>query len=63
LGNKLLPKKATNPRNEWTYINMPKELAQEVDNMVNAQKHGYRSRSEFVSDAVRRRLDELRKKL
>lgn len=55
-----MPKKATPPRDEWTYINMPKELAAEVDKMVDSRKHGYRSRSDFVSDAVRRRLDELR---
>jgi len=39
---------------------MAKELADQVDEIVNAQKHGYRSRSEFVSDAIRRRMDELR---
>jgi len=55
-----LPRKATKSRDEWTYINMPKELAAEVDKLVDARKHGYRSRSDFVSDAVRRRLDELK---
>ena len=55
-----VPRKATLPREKWTYVNMAKELADQVDEIVNAQKHGYRSRSEFVSDAIRRRMDELR---
>jgi metal-responsive CopG/Arc/MetJ family transcriptional regulator len=42
---------------------MPKELAAEVDALVDSRKHGYRSRGEFVSDAVRRRLDELKRKV
>ena len=55
-----LPRKATTKREEWVYINMPRELADRVDALVNEQKHGYRSRSEFVGDAVRRRLEELK---
>jgi metal-responsive CopG/Arc/MetJ family transcriptional regulator len=54
-----MPKKATLPREGWTYVNLPKELAEQIDELVNAQEHGYRSRSEFVSDAVRRFLEHL----
>jgi len=56
----LLPRKATTKREDWVYINLPKELADRVDALVNEQKHGYRSRSDFVGDAVRRRLEELK---
>ena len=55
-----MPKKSTASREEWVYVNLPKELAVKVDALVNEQKHGYRSRSEFVTDAVRRRLEELK---
>ena len=55
-----MPKKATERREEWTYINLPKELGAKIDELVDARKHGYRSRSDFVADAVRRRLDELK---
>lgn len=56
----MLPKKATSKREEWIYINLPKELAEKIDALVNEQHYGYRSRGEFVADSVRRRLDELR---
>jgi len=39
---------------------LPEELIQKIDKMVEAQQHGYRSRNEFVTDAVRRRLEELK---
>ena len=55
-----LPRKATSSREGWVYINLPRELADKVDAFVNSQKEGYRSRSEFVSDAVRRRLEEFK---
>jgi metal-responsive CopG/Arc/MetJ family transcriptional regulator len=55
-----MPKKATSKREDWVYVNLPKELAEEIDNLVNAQKHGYRSRSDFLSDAARRRLEQLK---
>jgi len=55
-----MPKKSTNKREEWAYVNVPKEIVQKIDVLVNEQKHGYRSRSDFVTDAIRRRLDELK---
>jgi len=55
-----MPKKATSKREEWTYINLPNELAEAIDDLVDLHKHGYRSRSDFVADAVRRLLRELK---
>lgn len=55
-----LPKKATRTRDEWTYVNLPKELGEKIDALVNEQKHGYKSRGELVADSVRRRLEELK---
>jgi metal-responsive CopG/Arc/MetJ family transcriptional regulator len=44
----------------WKTIALPEELIQKIDKMVESQHHGYRSRNEFVTDAVRRRLEELK---
>lgn len=51
-----MPKKATTRREEWVYVNIPRELAEKIDDIVDEQKSGYRSRSDFVADAIRRRL-------
>ena len=40
----------------YTTVKIPKELIAEVDSMMN--KHGFRSRSEFVKEAVRTLLRE-----
>jgi metal-responsive CopG/Arc/MetJ family transcriptional regulator len=53
--------KPANKREGWTYINLPKELAGKIDRLIESKLHGYRSRGDFIADAVRRRLDELRK--
>jgi|YelNatPaOPRAMG01_1025707.scaffolds.fasta_scaffold00468_35 Arc/MetJ-type ribon-helix-helix transcriptional regulator len=42
-------------------IGLPEELYLEVERIVNAGKYGYTSISEFVKDAVRRRLEEIAK--
>lgn len=54
-----MPKKSTKSRDQWTYVNVPNELAERIDQLVNGQKFGYRSRSDFIIDAVRTRLKEL----
>jgi metal-responsive CopG/Arc/MetJ family transcriptional regulator len=40
----------------YSVIKIPDELAEEIDKIVG--KHGYRSRTEFVKDAVRTLLRE-----
>lgn len=40
----------------YSVIKIPDELAEEIDKIVG--KHGYRSRTEFVKDAVRALLRE-----
>jgi metal-responsive CopG/Arc/MetJ family transcriptional regulator len=44
----------------WKTIALPEELVEKIDKIVTEEKHGYRSRNEFVTDAVRRRLEELK---
>jgi metal-responsive CopG/Arc/MetJ family transcriptional regulator len=54
-----MPKKSTKTRGRWTYVNIPSELMERIDAAVNSQKFGYRSRSDFVIDAIRTRLREI----
>jgi len=42
-------------------IDIPAELLPQIDNIARDRVAGYRSREDFVQDAVRRRLDELKK--
>ncbi|RLG40412.1 MAG: CopG family transcriptional regulator [Thermoproteota archaeon] len=43
-------------KTEYVLIKIPQELAQEIDAILG--KHGYRSRAEFVKDAIRSLLRE-----
>ena len=42
-------------------VGLPEELYLEAERIVRTSKQGYSSTSEFVKDAVRRRLEELAK--
>jgi Arc/MetJ-type ribon-helix-helix transcriptional regulator len=42
-------------------VGLPEELYLEAERIVRTGKQGYASTSEFVKDAVRRRLEELAK--
>jgi Arc/MetJ-type ribon-helix-helix transcriptional regulator len=41
-------------KTEYGFVKVPEDLIQEVDKVVG--KHGYRSRAEFVKEAIRRLL-------
>ena len=43
----------------YTTTSIPWALMERIDAVVEGGKHGYRSRSDFILDAVRRRLREL----
>jgi len=47
--------------NNYVTVKIPTELADEIDNILNASKRGYKTRAEFVKEAVRIRLDEVKK--
>jgi len=49
-------------RTEYMHIKIPEELVVEVDNFIADGQFGYRSRTEFVKDAVRRLLSEYGRK-
>lgn len=52
-------KKNTNEENYVT-VKIPKALADEIDRVIETGMLGYRSRAELASDAIRRRLEQLR---
>jgi hypothetical protein len=53
---------STNEPNSDNYatVRLPKELMQEIDDLIRRRVRGYKSRSEFIKEAIRRRLDEIR---
>ena len=44
---------------DYVGVRLPKELISEVDRLVNRKALGFRSRAEFIADAIRRRLEEV----
>ena len=51
-----MPKTASQNVEEYSTVKVPKGLVEEIDKMMD--KHGFRSRSEFVKEAVRSLLRE-----
>ena len=49
-------------KSEYVAVKIPKELYDEIEVIVNAGLGGYRSKMEFVTDAVRRRIEEVKKR-
>ncbi len=45
----------------FTTVGIPDELIKEVDEIIKIKKHGYRSRPEFIKEAIRKLLREVRK--
>ena len=44
---------------DYLSVRLPKELMTEIDRLVSRKAYGFRSRAEFIADAVRRRLEEV----
>jgi metal-responsive CopG/Arc/MetJ family transcriptional regulator len=51
----------TNTETEDNYVTVriPKELAGEIDKIIESGMLGYRSRAEMVNEAIRRRIEQL----
>jgi len=50
-------------RRGWKTIQLPEDLLSVVDEIVGRPKLGYTSRSEFVKEAVRLRIEEIQRNL
>jgi metal-responsive CopG/Arc/MetJ family transcriptional regulator len=47
-------------RGRFVSVSIPEELIKEVDRILLSRKGDYESRPEFIKDAVRRRLEEVK---
>lgn len=46
---------------EYTTIRIPKEITEEIEDIIKELKLGYRNKSEFIIETVRNRVIKLRK--
>jgi len=44
---------------DYVGVRLPKKLTDEIDALVARGHLGFRSRAEFIADAIRRRLEDL----
>jgi metal-responsive CopG/Arc/MetJ family transcriptional regulator len=47
-------------RGKFVSVSIPEELIKEIDKLLEKSRLGYESRPEFIKEAVRRRLEELK---
>jgi len=51
------------PRREWKSVQLPGELLRMVDEVIKQPELGYTSRSEFIKEAVRLRVEQIESRL
>lgn len=51
------------PRREWKSVQLPGELLRMVDEVIKQPELGYTSRSEFIKEAVRLRVEQIENRL
>ena len=44
---------------DYTTVRLPKEIMDEIDQIIKRGIRGYKSRSEFIKEAIRKRFEEL----
>jgi len=44
-------------RKKYTNVGIPEELAKEIDSLIKKLKMGFRSRAEFVTEAIRQKIE------
>jgi Arc/MetJ-type ribon-helix-helix transcriptional regulator len=44
---------------DWVTVALPIEIVAKIDELIKAKKYGFRSRGDFVLEAVKMRLKEL----
>ena len=47
-------------RGKFISVSIPESLIAEIDKILEKEKLGYESRPEFIKEAVRKRLEELK---
>ena len=48
-------------KDSYRTIRLPKELVEEIEEIIRDKSLGYTSKADFVKDAVRRRIEEIKK--
>lgn len=48
-------------KDSYRTIRLPKELVEEIEKIIRDKSLGYTSKADFVKDAVRRRIEEIKK--
>jgi len=46
-------------QDEYTTVRLPKEIMDEIDQIIKRGTRGYKSRAEFIKEAIRKRFEEL----
>jgi len=46
---------------KWTTVMLPEDLIKSVDELISTKELGYTSRSEFIKESVRLRIQQLKK--
>ncbi len=54
-----MPKKEKDPARNYTTVTVPNSLMSKVDLVVKNEKYGYQNRTDFIFEAIRKRLREL----
>jgi len=47
-------------RGNFVSVSIPEELIKEIDKILASHKGGYESRPEFIKEAIRKRLEEMK---
>lgn len=46
---------------KWKTLQLPEDLVKSVDELISAEGMGYTSRAEFIKEAVRLRIQQVKK--
>ncbi len=54
-----MPEEQSKKQRNYTTVSIPNSLMARVDDVVKNEKYGYQNRSDFINEAIRKRLREL----
>ena len=43
-------------QNDYTTIKLPKELLEQIENIIDSKKYGFKTKPEFIKEAIREHL-------
>jgi Arc/MetJ-type ribon-helix-helix transcriptional regulator len=51
-----MPKGSKRGRGDWVYVALPKEIVDRIEEVIETRKWGFRSRNDYVLEAVKNDL-------